>query len=57
MFKEKEIETRICKWCLELFTPPKPWSKFCCDKCRNAWHTKERRIAVLALRAQQKQHG
>lgn len=31
-----------CLNCKELFIPPRPWSKFCCEKCRNCYNNDKR---------------
>lgn len=31
-----------CLFCREEFDPKRPWSKFCCDKCRNNYHADKR---------------
>lgn len=41
---------RKCDNCLEKFSPYRPWQRFCCHECKDAFHAAERRRVRRAIR-------
>ena len=36
----------ICEHCKKPFQPKRPWQRFCCKKCHDAWWAKVRKEAI-----------
>ena len=51
------FETRLCEFCCEGYEPKRASQRFCSTACKDGYHNRRKRLAIIRLNEEEKQRA